>query len=695
MRRPLAVAGFSVFLCLYLIMLCTWLAPLLLGIAAVCLALLLLLRKRVALWNTVCVCAAVVVICAVFLTLQAVRTQQNRYYTGGEVSVTARCDDLPQRQGNLYVYMLRTRQIDGKPVHLKLRALSHEELDISLYDTVQASVTVQAADVFGKAKAGDQAKGLLYEAWLPDTVQITPDASGFSPRKSMLLLRQKLTDAVRQNVSSDASGVLAAMLTGDKSGVNTQVKSDFSKVGLSHLMAVSGLHLSIWAMSVFFILSRTRIGRRAGAAVAMVFVAGFMTLTGFTPSIQRAGIMMMLYLGAFLFRREADAYNSLGGAVLLILLCNPYSAGDMGLQLSFLSTLGILIAVPRAAAWYETYLIRISSTPLRHACKAVFGVVCITLCATAATLPVNLIEFGGIALIAPLANLLVTNAAALSMILCGLAVLAGFAGPGVQHLLFVLSGGMGNYVVRVTHALAGIPYSYISVQGRYAAVWLAGTCVLFGVAFLLYRHRDGLRRGLRITALVSAAALLCSIAAPAVVNGGMVSVYIARGRLPCVVVTQGTNACIVGAGERGRGVELARQANAYLPDCLYLWAEDNLYDTVSLQEYCAPRELLYQGMSSGSRVLCNGVQAELRPQGVSLAVNGVTCYISTDGAGYGGEQLVVAGRADPAQSYGDVRVIETDGAAKAKHVPNALTMAHCRVIILTISASGAVHIREG
>ena len=76
------------------------------------------------------------------------------------------------------------------------------------------------------------------------------------------------------------------------------------------------------------------------AACSMGFVLFFMGLAGFSPSVTRAGIMMLLYLGGFLLRREPDSLNSLGLAALVILFANPFAAADLGMLLSFSATAG-------------------------------------------------------------------------------------------------------------------------------------------------------------------------------------------------------------------------------------------------------------------------------------------------------------------------------------------------------------------
>ena len=94
------------------------------------------------------------------------------------------------------------------------------------------------------------------------------------------------------------------------------------------------------------ILTACRLPKRFAAGLTMAGVLCFMALTGFVPSVMRSGIMLLFYLGSQVMRRNADSINSLGLAVFLLGLANPYAAADTGLLLSFSATLGLLLFPP-------------------------------------------------------------------------------------------------------------------------------------------------------------------------------------------------------------------------------------------------------------------------------------------------------------------------------------------------------------
>lgn len=148
---------------------------------------------------------------------------------------------------------------------------------------------------------------------------------------------------------------MTAMCTGDKTALSPDVTFGFRQAGLSHLLAVSGLHMAILAQAVLGLLRFLRVPRRWAALGAAGVVVPFMLLTGMTPSVVRSGVMCLVLLAGQLLRRRADSRNSLGFALLLLVLPNPYVVLDVGLQLSFAATVGLVALGPwmqdKAFAW--------------------------------------------------------------------------------------------------------------------------------------------------------------------------------------------------------------------------------------------------------------------------------------------------------------------------------------------------------
>ena len=138
------------------------------------------------------------------------------------------------------------------------------------------------------------------------------------------------------------SDFISAITIGDKSTLSPVTKANFNKLGLSHVLAVSGLHLSIIAMSAHTFLSRLSLGKKPLGIICTALVVFYMLLTGFTYSIVRSGIMMIMLFSSGLVRRLNDSLTTLFAAAFFIIIENPWAIYDVGFELSFLSTLGIV-----------------------------------------------------------------------------------------------------------------------------------------------------------------------------------------------------------------------------------------------------------------------------------------------------------------------------------------------------------------
>lgn len=131
------------------------------------------------------------------------------------------------------------------------------------------------------------------------------------------------------------------LILGKTQEIEESIKENFRIVNISHILAISGLHVTYIVMLIT-IISQRLIGKKYGTVFLIVVLIFYMFLVGFTPSIVRACIMGILVNLAFLVHRKNNFWNSLALSLLLILINNPYSILNIGLQLSYLATIGIV-----------------------------------------------------------------------------------------------------------------------------------------------------------------------------------------------------------------------------------------------------------------------------------------------------------------------------------------------------------------
>lgn len=436
--------------------------------------------------------------------------QQNTVMDAQEVTVSGALADLPYQDNGKYYAVLRVQTLNGEPFRGKIRLVSRTPLEIAPTDSItfRAKPFLLGGGAENEAvSAYYRAKGVVCGAY-PDGEWTVVKNGNTSLYASILSMRAALTQAVLTVLPNAAGGVVACMSFGVKTALTAQSENAFRAVGISHLLVVSGLHLSTWTMYLFTALKKLRIRRRVRAWSGLLFVAFFAVLTGGAPSVLRAAIMAGTMFSAELFRREADAYNSVGLALAAMLFCNPFAARDISLLLSVCATVGILLFAKRLEA--------VLSRPVRHRkgkwiklYRFVTSVVSVTLAATVCTLPVQVWAFGVLSPAVILANLLSVTVGSVCM-LCGmlgaLFCVLHFAAFG--NALLLASSGCAEYLLSVTARLSALPFSVLPVRTNYMKLWLS--VLFFGVAIGLLVRTKRIRRRLACI-LMAVLFLLCNL----------------------------------------------------------------------------------------------------------------------------------------------------------------------------------------
>lgn len=390
----------------------------------------------------------------------------------------------------------------------------------------------------------------------------------------VLRLRAAILERVRASLPEAYASVLCGMLLGDRSTIPADTQQTFRTAGVQHLFAVSGFHTSLWCLMLYRFLLRRGLGKKLSGVLAMAFTVLFMALTGFSASAVRAGVMMLILLLGRILVRQPDSRNSLGAAVLLLTLTNPFAGGSAGLLLSFAATLGILTVFPAVQRPLRRRMKRVGNRPVRRVLEDAADALLLASCSFLTTLPVLLLTFGTVSLAAPLGNLLVTPAASIGILVSGLSVLC--APVPVLNLLskwgFLFAALSVRYMTAVSGLLAKLPFASVRVDTPGIRLGVAACLLLLGSGFVLFEvlpprpgdrvalqpgRTDFLQAGARVRARlpVRTAALLCAIVllgslwSEQLLNRGVITVTVADvGNGSAVVVSENGMAAVIGCG---------------------------------------------------------------------------------------------------------------------------------------------------
>lgn len=170
-------------------------------------------------------------------------------------------------------------------------------------------------------------------------------------------INTSLTNILRNNINGEAGNFTSAILLGNRGLISDVTARDFSRAGVSHILALSGMHLSVIMGALMFILKKLGINRKAIAIILSLIALMYMGITGFSLSVVRAIIMILaVYLSTLSFD-AADSLTSLSIAAFIIILSSPGAILDAGFWMSFSATLGILVYMPSYNKFINNLLI--------------------------------------------------------------------------------------------------------------------------------------------------------------------------------------------------------------------------------------------------------------------------------------------------------------------------------------------------
>ncbi len=161
---------------------------------------------------------------------------------------------------------------------------------------------------------------------------------------TLFMLKQRLQECLTSLYPEEKAGVLAAMILGEKDLLSEEIEDLYRKNGISHILAISGLHISMLCMGLFGLLRKLTVSPRVSSAVAIAFLCFYVLFTGASTSSLRAGIMCLVMFGATLFRRSYDLLSSLSFAAILVTALRPTELYSAGFLLSFGAVLGVAVA---------------------------------------------------------------------------------------------------------------------------------------------------------------------------------------------------------------------------------------------------------------------------------------------------------------------------------------------------------------
>ncbi len=624
------------------------------------------------------------------LIIGALAHYQYRYETqvlpaeqwdGKKCAVKARVLDYPEARYHRYYYRLRVEEVDKtavKPFTIRLSAAL--PLYCEPYDWVECPVGFYAFDGGGPYSVRQMrlANGYELGGYLAGGGGTRIPCGEPSLGKALAALRRALSREFSRLLPKDEAGLMQAMLLGKKDSLLEDAYEDFRLIGCAHLLAVSGLHVGAVAGLLAFLLGRTRLRPLPRGLLSTAVLLGYLAVTGFPVSGVRAFLMCAVHLLGQCLGRRADGVNSLGLALLLICLQDPFSGGDLSLALSVFATLGILLFSGRIR---DALLGPLRKWPRARAFfRPAAGGLGVTLSVMLFTVPWQIIAFRGVSYLSPLANLLLAVPCTL-LLYCSLLTLVFSLLPGLGALArpFGFCAGLLCRLARWAAAsLAAVPRAYVYLGPVETVVFLG---LLAIIVMLCIRSAKPLRW--RLAAFFLALSLLgLSCWQEAVTRGTVTLAMQGGGDDACIALIRDHAAAVLQVGEReGSCVSLLRRGRVGRDTALFLPQGTYTGRDLSPEHIGAPVSFVRPG---GSFEALPGLVVTYREDG-SLVFGANGAVFSVEFAKEGPVVRFAGANAQKSRKNSPFTVVLSD--AIIETAPEGLRLA--------VSPQGAVRVLEG
>lgn len=265
-------------------------------------------------------------------------------------------------------------------------------------------------------------------------------------------IREKLKQNIQELLTKETYALGIGILIGDNSRINEKIVEDFKNSNLSHMLAVSGAHINYVVLTVSILFTKKRAGIKAQRVVTIMMMLFFMELTQMTSSVVRAGISCIIYMLASLLYRKADVINAMAISILLILLNNPFKLFDIGFQLSYAGTLGIIL------------FCKLINIPIKNKLlKYLKDSIIISISANIFIIPIMMYQFNTISLTFILSNLLAGPLLGISIILEIIVLLISFMSINIAAIAAKVLNILLILIINIANWFSNIEISKIYV----------------------------------------------------------------------------------------------------------------------------------------------------------------------------------------------------------------------------------------
>ena len=313
---------------------------------------------------------------------------------------------------------------------------------------------------------------------------------------ALFAVKDRARDTIARLVPDPEASLLQGILLGIRSGIPSDLYDDYNTTGTSHIIVISGTNIAF--VSSLFAMSLGRLmGKRRAYWFILAGITFYVFLVGADAAVVRAGVMGALLATAIYLGRRSTAYVSLCASAVILTLISPLVLWDVGFQLSFAATLGLILFTPPLERLVERGLSRPSlQDSARQRVRYLTDALVLTLAAQILTLPLVVTHFGRLSLIAPLANLLILPVQPPILSLGSVAAVVGMV-PFLEPLARIIAWVPWLclvYTNAIVRWLAGLPFASLEIGPAETGGWVLAYLAIVLAAWFLSRRPGATRR---------------------------------------------------------------------------------------------------------------------------------------------------------------------------------------------------------
>ncbi len=374
--------------------------------------------------------------------------------------------------------VLKEKNCDYIPNGTKIFMFDYKKIKLRTGDIINASLKLSAIPKNNKYRLSNYGDGIYATANAKNIEKLNKTDFFY---KLIGSIRSYVNNTVSSHFDGDSAGLLVAITTGDKSMLSDKFLSNVKTTGISHVIVVSGMHLSIVMAAIYFCIDKIFYNKYVRCALSVIIVLIIYSICGFTTSITRAGAMFIVASFAPIFSRDNDSLSSLLTAITAILIAAPFTIFNVSFLLSVLSTLAIIWIVP----FYYKIINERFNIKSRFV-KVVIGSMLCSIFAVIFTLPVIIKVFGYVSIVGAITNLIINFPIIITLILNIAALIIG-AFPGVNYIsypIFLIADFCSQFTVFCVNQIAKLPVT-VAVLPK-SAFWWSVLIVTAVIGYMYY-----------------------------------------------------------------------------------------------------------------------------------------------------------------------------------------------------------------